>query len=567
MSGPEPFAAPTPARVGVYRIGPSRIRPRMLTTARRAMSALAAACTLLASAAAASPPIPIVPLGADSLEQSALREYSITSDTTWVVGCPAVIIGTLIVEDGATLTIQPGVSVVIDVDAMLIIRGGLRCMGTPDSMVVFEPFRPGDRWGGIGIIEADETVEIRHARLVRTHPISFHQTPLPGVVTSYSSDVIVSDCEFDDDWYGSGVALRHGATGLITRSSFTGFRGQIISGIQSVVDVIDNYLGYSYQDAIELGDNPMAIEISGNVIEANGDDGIDLDFFFGLVAGNVITACADKAISVSQGSVAQLHNNIVSGSGTGIGVTAGALALLCNNTVTGCLTGVRAEEVHPGLGGVHVFGYNNIIWDHLTPLRVGERSTLEFAYSNVGGDTTLAGEGNIRADPRFENAAGGDFHLLAGSPCIDAGYGIGIPEFDFEGDPRIDDPWTPNTGGGTITYCDIGADEYRPNPAAVALERAPPRSGALRVIPNPLRVGAPFRIETTWPAAGGLRLIDVHGRARRSWPHLRLPANLRWDGRDQRGHRLAAGVYWLELRTGAQTAVPSTRSTRIVIVP
>ncbi len=41
------------------------------------------------------------------------------------------------------------------------------------------------------------------------------------------------------------------------------------------------------------------------------------------------------------------------------------------------------------------------------------------SYSDVDGGFT--GVGNTNADPMFVNAAGDDYHLLAGSPCIDAG--------------------------------------------------------------------------------------------------------------------------------------------------
>ena len=41
------------------------------------------------------------------------------------------------------------------------------------------------------------------------------------------------------------------------------------------------------------------------------------------------------------------------------------------------------------------------------------------SYSDIDGGFT--GTGNLDADPLFVNAAGDDYHLLAGSPCIDAG--------------------------------------------------------------------------------------------------------------------------------------------------
>lgn len=49
------------------------------------------------------------------------------------------------------------------------------------------------------------------------------------------------------------------------------------------------------------------------------------------------------------------------------------------------------------------------------------------------------GTGNITADPLFVDATGGDFHLLASSPCIDAGDETVIEPntFDIDGDPRI----------------------------------------------------------------------------------------------------------------------------------
>jgi parallel beta-helix repeat protein len=86
----------------------------------------------------------------------------------------------------------------------------------------------------------------------------------------------------------------------------------------------------------------------------------------------------------------------------------------------------------------------------------------EMTYCDVQGG--YAGTGNIDADPRFVDPAAGDYHLGAGSPCIDAGNNAAVPAgvlTDLDGHPRfVDDPNTPDTGSGTPPIVDLGAYEF-----------------------------------------------------------------------------------------------------------
>lgn len=83
-------------------------------------------------------------------------------------------------------------------------------------------------------------------------------------------------------------------------------------------------------------------------------------------------------------------------------------------------------------------------------------------YSNVEGG--FAGEGNIHAPPRFLDATGGNYRLMFGSACVDAGNNGAVPEdvqLDLDGRPRfLDDPNTPDTGIGTAPIVDMGAFEF-----------------------------------------------------------------------------------------------------------
>ena len=95
-------------------------------------------------------------------------------------------------------------------------------------------------------------------------------------------------------------------------------------------------------------------------------------------------------------------------------------------------------------------------------IRNDSTSNAKVTYSNIEGG--YPGEGNIDIDPMFVNPANDDFHLFAGSPCIDAGDNSAVPtgiNTDLDGRSRfIDDPSTIDTGNGSAPIVDIGAYEF-----------------------------------------------------------------------------------------------------------
>jgi hypothetical protein len=92
-----------------------------------------------------------------------------------------------------------------------------------------------------------------------------------------------------------------------------------------------------------------------------------------------------------------------------------------------------------------------------------------------------------------------------------------------------------------------------------------PRTPRLSAMPNPSRGTTELRLEMPAPAAGALVVCDVLGRTVRHLEHGSFTSGartIRWDGRDDRGRRLEAGVYLVQLRSAAGAV-----GTRVTLLP
>ena len=105
----------------------------------------------------------------------------------------------------------------------------------------------------------------------------------------------------------------------------------------------------------------------------------------------------------------------------------------------------------------------NLFWNSTSTVPVRYISTT---YATVADYAAASGEDghSKQADPKFVNAGAADFHLLAGSPAIDAAMSgtANWPATDAAGGVRLDDPRTANTGVGPVAYADLGPLEFIP---------------------------------------------------------------------------------------------------------
>jgi hypothetical protein len=127
-----------------------------------------------------------------------------------------------------------------------------------------------------------------------------------------------------------------------------------------------------------------------------------------------------------------------------------------NNTIyanTAAMVGGGLSE-SPYYEGTSI---NNIIWNNeaFQDPQIGY-TTNPPTYSCIQGLIGYAAT-NIHQDPLLADPENGDYHLLPGSPCIDAGAFIDGVTTDFDGEPRPLYAVSDDRGDGS--QFDIGADE------------------------------------------------------------------------------------------------------------
>lgn len=198
--------------------------------------------------------------------------------------------------------------------------------------------------------------------------------------------------------------------------------------------------------------------IRNNVISNNtAPDGAGVNKCGGAILNNIISG---NSAGNSGGGVAECYgtvqNNLIYSNSAGLygGGLYGCSGRVENDTVYG-----NTASNGGGLYGCTGAIGNCIVWGNAAPSNPEIFASSIPSYSCIQ-DWALGGTGNITLDPRLANPAAGDFHLLADSPCIDAGGAVAGLNEDFEGDYRPYKAVAESRGDGS--GYDIGADEYLP---------------------------------------------------------------------------------------------------------
>lgn len=303
-----------------------------------------------------------------------------------------------VIQSGATLTIEPGVTVGFDHDSTLTVRGSLIVNGTAESPVTFRSDDCGERWEGLVFEAPGQTSVLRHLRVRESSSAEGRSGGwwiLDGEV-----EVEHLDLDFTTTGPGPGIEIRDGGRLTLRDSQFLG--GETALRFRDASGRVSS--------STFRGSSGAAVVVEG---VAPAELRIDSSLFLGC----------QTALALEPSSV-----------------------LLDHLTLHDCGTGLR---ILPTANAGTVEADSLIIWEsHAVAVDAPDPGSLVLTHSDTDGGV-WPGTGNISADPRFNAPDLGDFSLALRSPCRGTGK---------DGSDMGAIPYVPTGETSRFTRCDVNSD-------------------------------------------------------------------------------------------------------------
>lgn len=253
-----------------------------------------------------SPIIPVDPTPTGDVEVNVTG--AISSNTTWTADKIWVLNNKVVVEDGATLTIEPGTIIKGTEGAgslasgLIIARGGkINAVGTADKPIIFTSVRDniniGEQWGTNLTIDDNSlwggVLILGKAKGSFSGDVSEFQ--IEGIPASDSFGLYGGNDDADNSGNFEYVRICHGGAEIGAGNEINGLTlGAVGSG--TTISNIEIYA--TYDDGIEFFGG--AVNPSNILIWHQGDDGLDIDQAYHGTISNALVILGNTSDSATE---------------------------------------------------------------------------------------------------------------------------------------------------------------------------------------------------------------------------------------------------------------------------
>lgn len=379
-----------------------------------------------------------------------------------------------------------------------------------------------------------------------------------GVTTGFLGNTTIENCRFIENQadFGAGVFVQNDtSTVTIRRSTFNGnastnqgggiaLSGGVFVDVDSCIFEINtsDFGAGIHAGGVNVFDQPAV----GKLTLKNST------FNFNL-AENQAGALNISNIDVEVQSCLFI-NNAANGAGNGGAISTNAsdsttIAVDIVNSTFSFNSGALADDIASwteGIGTSTVRLQNNIFdYGGVTSYAIEDGSPeLISLGGNLANDEAFAtylthekDQVGEDLDPMFVDPDDFDFHLLAGSPCINAGVADGAPEYDLQGNPRVED-------------VDIGAYEFQM--LSDTREVVLVDNNQLEIAPNPARASIQLTLDNEWTGPLQGRIVNILGQTVASFQMEKANGAAR---RTLHVGSLSKGTYRILLSNGQEVVV------------
>lgn len=335
------------------------------------------------------------------------------NQTLDLAGSPWVVNSHVVIHEGATLSVEPGVEIFIAPMADIQVYGKILVRGEQENPVRLTSYskQTEDAWAGI-FIRSDQPSEFKYAKFENSR---------------YGARLVYSSSSWEHCTFNS---VREICSGFKSNFSFKAcmfdYREYIGSGN---INVMKFYKGFA-----QVEDSDFFAPNSDYKV-----DGIDADYmssavfrgnrFFGgkcensdaidighgstniIIENNLIVGFIDKAISVGEKAQATISNNVIVGCAIGVGVKDSGRASITRTTFDQNDYAVKAYEKVPGLGGGDVKVDSSVMTrSKKSPVEADALSSIKVSKT-LCDSQLLPGDNNVQGVPEFEDVLNRKYNL------------------------------------------------------------------------------------------------------------------------------------------------------------